>query len=157
MGWFPTVLIITVALRGMGAGIITGVTIITLPARKRLGIVPFANFMRTHYKEKGVKVYAITTILGFILTMVLCIYAFKRQEHPFVCNATAFSFFFTVLGLVGTGGAFPAMINLWKLKDNDIPKLTSYLNRFARWSIFSAVFHALSYISLIITLPYIKY
>ncbi|MEO6302052.1 MAG: hypothetical protein ABIP51_02655 [Bacteroidia bacterium] len=154
MSWFVIVLIITVILRGMGAGIITGVTLITLPARRRLGILQFANFMRVHYKEKGVKVYAATTIVGFILTIVLCTYTFKRSEPVIVSSAIVTSLIATVLGLVGTAGAFPAMINLWKLEEDDLLKLTSFLNRFAGWSIFSAIFHTISFVILIVALPY---
>ena len=157
MSWFLILLIITTILRGIGAGIITGVGLITFPVRKRLGILPFTNFMRTHYKEKGVKVYAGITILGLILTIILCIYTFKRNDSATVSNAIVYSLIATILGLVGTGGAFPAMIKLWKSNNEDVLKITTYLNRFAWWHVFSAIFHAISFIALILTLPFINH
>jgi hypothetical protein len=52
--WLDVLLATTVVLRGLGAGIIWGVLIITVPTRRRLGLVPYAQFTRALYKGIGV-------------------------------------------------------------------------------------------------------
>jgi hypothetical protein len=58
----------TIVLRGLGAGIITGVELITLPARRRMDVIRYAQFARAYYKSRGVFVYAVITVLGALVT-----------------------------------------------------------------------------------------
>lgn len=41
--WLDVLLATTVVLRGLGAGIIWGVLTITVPTRRRVGLVPYAQ------------------------------------------------------------------------------------------------------------------
>jgi peptidoglycan/LPS O-acetylase OafA/YrhL len=154
MNWFLGLLIITTILRGVGAGIITGVGIITLPVRESLGEVAFAVFMRAHYKEIGVKIYAAITILGLILTSIVLYFSYQRNEQSIFIWLIILSLGATVL--VGTGGAFPAMIKLWKTNNDDVYVLKNLLNRFAKWHLFSAIFHVIAFIALTFAIPYIR-
>jgi hypothetical protein len=76
--WFLILLAAATALRGLGAGIICGVELMTLPVRKRLGLIPYVQFVRALYREPGVKVYAGVTILGALLTSGATVWTFMR-------------------------------------------------------------------------------
>ena len=111
--------------------------------------------MRAHYKEIGVKLYAAITIIGLILTAIVLYYSYQTNQHSIFIWLVIFSLAATVLGLVGTGGAFPAMIKLWKTNNDDIIVLKNLLNRFAKWHLFSAIFHVIAFIALTFAIPYI--
>lgn len=153
MNGLSVLIIITTIIRGIGAGMILGVSIMTLPVRKSLGITLYSKFIQAHYKEKGVKVYAAITITGLLLTVWALIAAYQVKQSFEIKSAIAVSLIATIVGLVGTAGAFPAMTKLWKTSDEiDEIKITSLLNKFARWSILSAAFHVLAFIALVLAL-----
>lgn len=150
MNEFLFLIIVITVLRGLGAGIILGVSLMTLPVRKRLGVIPYSKFIQAHYKEKGVKVYAAITITGLLVTVWALIVAYQSNRSFEIKSAIAVSLIATIVGFVGTAGAFPAMIKLWE-SSNDLTEaqLTLLLNKFGGWSIFSAVFHIVSFISIV--------
>lgn len=150
MNGFSFLIILTTVLRGIGAGIILGVSLMTLPVRKRLEVITYSKFIQAHYKEKGVKVYAAITIIGLLLTVWTLIVAYQLNQPFEIKSAIAVSLIATIVGFVGTAGAFPAMIKLWE-SSNDLTEaqLTLLLNKFGGWSIFSAVFHIVSFISIV--------
>ena len=139
-------------LRGLGAGIITGVELITLPARRRLGPAPYARFARAHFKGGGVAAYAGVTALGALLTFVLAVAAFLPGGPSAGAWWILISLASTLLGFVGTAGAFPAMRRLRQAPDDDEAFLASLLDRFARWGVFSAVWHVGAFAALIVAL-----
>lgn len=152
MNGLSILIIITTIIRGLGAGMILGVSIMTLPVRKRLGVILYSKFIQAHYKEKGVKVYAAITITGLLLTVWALIAAYQLNQSFEIKSAIAVSLMATIVGLVGTAGAFPAMIKLWK-NSNELTEaqLTLLLNKFGSWSMFSAVIHIVSFISIVFT------
>jgi len=149
---FLLTLVTTTVLRGLGAGIITGVELITLPARRRIGLVRYAQFARAHYKGGGVKVYAGITVLGALLTILLSIAAFLLGKPAAQTRCIMVSLMATILGFVGTGGAFPAMQRLWQASDGDEALLADLLDRFARWGVFSAIWHVVAFVMLVAAL-----
>lgn len=78
---FDLLLTTTTFLRGMGAGVIFGMAVITLPVRKRLGTKIYATFIKAHYKENGVKIYAGITVLGLLFTGWLAIITYT-DNYP---------------------------------------------------------------------------
>ena len=145
--WFTVLLATTAAVRGMGAGMIVGVSLMTLPVRHRLGTVAFARFMRAHYREPGVRAYATTTIVGAILTLVVVWVAIGSEDAAMPWLVASFAA--TILGFVGTAMAFPTMRRLWATADEDEALLAGLLDRFARWGNFSAAWHSVAFIGLI--------
>ena len=55
----------------------------------------------------------------------------------------------TLLGFVGTAGDYPAMRRLWQAADDDADLLASLLDRFARWGLFSAIWHNAAFVALV--------
>jgi hypothetical protein len=53
----------TTVLRGIGAGMITGIQVIVLPTRQRADIVQFARITRIQFKGVGVRAYAASPFL----------------------------------------------------------------------------------------------
>lgn len=150
--WFLLLLATITVLRGLGAGIIFGVLLITLPVRKRVGVIPYAQFIRALYKESGVKVYAVLTGLGALLTLALAIWTFAQGKPAIVSWSIGASLTATILGFVGTGGAFPTMRTLWEASYNDEALVGNLLDRFARWGTFSAVWHIAAFFALVVAL-----
>lgn len=81
---FTLILLAAVLLRGLGAGMITGILLLTMPARSRLGLAVYAHAIRTMYEGWGVKVYAFTTFLGLILTIIALPWALAQGERAWV-------------------------------------------------------------------------
>jgi hypothetical protein len=150
--WFLLFLATITVLRGLGAGVILGIVLITLPVRKRVGLIPYAQFTRTLYREWGVGVYGALTVLGALLTLAIAIWTFTRGEPAIVSWSIVASLVATSLGLIGTGGAFPTMRTLWETSDNDASLVAGLLDRFASWGVFSAVWHIAAFLVLMVAL-----
>jgi hypothetical protein len=149
---FELLLICTAALRGIGAGAIFGVTIMTLPVRKRLGLTAYSEFMKAHYKEHGVKIYAGITILGLAFTVWLSVIAYENNiPNNVLCFITG-SLLVTIVGFVGTAGAFPVMNKLWKATTLSNTETAQLLDKFAFRSLISAAAHIIAFILLIIAI-----
>lgn len=144
--WLDVVLAATVILRGFGAGVILGVLTITLPTRRRLGLLPYAQFTRAQYRGLGVKAYGALTTVGALLTAAVLVLAIEWHACAAVTWLTASSLAATVLAFVGVAGALPAMFTLWKTGDDDPAVVTRLLDRFARAGTFSATWHAIAFI-----------
>lgn len=141
-------LLATVLLRGLGAGMITGILLLTMPARPRLNLAAYAHAIRTMYDGWGVKVYAVTTVVGLILTIIALPWTLSQGKSAWVVGLLITSLIATLVGFVGTGGAYPAMQKL-RVAPQDDPRLTaSLLDRFGRWGIMSAGSHILAFASI---------
>jgi hypothetical protein len=110
--WFAVLLASTVVVRGLGAGAILGVLVITLPTRRRIGVVAYTQFTRAHYLGSGVRAYAILTILGALMSGAALSLAIAWRASPFVTWSILASLLATLLGFVGTARALPAMRDL---------------------------------------------
>jgi hypothetical protein len=147
--WFLLLVATTTALRGLGAGSILGVVLITLPTRRRLGILPYARFTRALYRGPGVPAYGGLTVLGALLTVIALAAGLAGRASPVVTWWIAASLAATMLGFVGTARALPTMTLLWGAPDEDESLLATLLARFARWGTFSAGWHVLAFFSLV--------
>lgn len=145
MDGFWLLLVVTVFLRGLGSGMITGILFLTMPVRSRLDLAAYAQFIRKMYQAWGVKAYAGTTMLGFVLTIVLTWWAFARDESGWVSGLLVASLAATVFGFVGTAGAFPTMKKLWTVSDSQPELVSKLLSRFGRWGVFSATCHVAAF------------
>ncbi|KUH81391.1 MULTISPECIES: hypothetical protein [unclassified Mycobacterium] len=145
MDGFMLLLAGTVFLRGSGAGMITGILLLTMPAQSRLGWRSYAGALRAMYGAWGVKVYGVITGLGLILTIVALVWAILRGESPTVVGLLAASLAATVGGFVGTAGAYPAMKKLFAAPDEDQRLVLTLLSRFGKWGIVSGCCHVAAF------------
>ena len=151
MDWFSILLAVTTAIRGLGAGIIYDVALVSLPVRRVIGAIPYANFARANYQGNGVKTYATVSISGVLLTIAAAIAAFMRGESAIVSWSIAISLIATVIAFIGTSRAHPAMLSLRKAPDEEA-LLSEILDRFARWHTFSTVWQLISFVALVVAL-----
>jgi hypothetical protein len=128
---------------------IVGILLMTMPARSKVGLLPYARFVRAMYQAWGVKVYAAVTALGLLLTTALLIWALVGGENGWTSGLLAFSLTATVMGFVGTAGAYPAMRRLWGTPDEQPDLVSTLLTRFGRWGAMSATCHLVAFISLL--------
>lgn len=149
MDSFWLLLLGTLFLRGLSSGMIVGILLLTLPVRDRLGLLPYAQFIRAMYQTWGVRIYAILTAIGLLMTIWLLTVAIGRRESGWTIGWVAASLGATILGFVGTGGAYPAMRQLWRAPDGQLPLVQTLLDRFQRWGIFSAACHLAAFVSLL--------
>lgn len=146
--WFPLLLATTATLRGLGAGAIAGVVLITAP-RSEIGVVAVAQFTRAQYRSSGVRLYAAATILGSVLTVLALVVAIAGDEAGIVTWSIVASVVATALAFIGTARALPAMTRLWDVSGQDELLQASLLDRFARWGRFSAGWHLVAFVAAI--------
>jgi hypothetical protein len=152
MDSFSLLLLLTVLLRGLGAGMITGILFLTMPARARLDQVSYARALRAMYQAWGVKVYAVVTILGLLLTIVALTLSVTRGEDGVMSGLLIACLAATLGGFIGTAGAFPTMRRLWAAPDENRELVAVLVTRFGRWGIASALCHLLAFASVLGTL-----
>ncbi len=152
MDWFSILLAVTTAIRGLGAGIIYDVALVSLPIRRRIGAISYARFARANYQGNGVKTYTTVSILGALLTIASAIAAFVRGESAIVSWSIAISLIATVIAFISTSRALPAVLSLRQAPPDDEALLSEILDRFARWHAFSAIWQLASFIALVIAL-----
>ncbi len=153
MDWFLFLLLITTLVRGMGAGIIYDVALVSLPVRQRIGAVPYARYAVANFMGNGVKTYATVSILGALLTIALTIAAFALHEPAPVTGSISAALVATLLAFAGTSRALPAVLSLRSAPDDEA-QLSIVLNRFARWHSFSTVWQVVSFIALTVALAF---
>jgi uncharacterized membrane protein len=141
-----------IVLRGIGAGMITGIQLISLPTRRRVDIIQFAGITRIQYRGAGVRAYAGITILGALLALALLVAARWESPNEAQARAVAGSLVATILAFVRTGGAVRAMRDLWASADDDVARITRLLNRFTGWGWFSALWHVTAFVALVAAL-----
>jgi hypothetical protein len=151
MDWFLISLAATAVVRGLGAGIIYDVALVSLPARRRIGLIPYAQYTRANYEVLGVKTYVTVSILGALLTVVVTVGAFVWQNSVAVICSTMTSLAATVLAFVGTACAMPVVLRL-RQTINDEALLSKMLNRFARWHAFSAAWQVVAFVAMVAAL-----
>ena len=136
------------ALRGLGAGIITGLLLL-LPLRRRMGLIPYAQVTRALYAGRGVRAYGALTILGVLLTALAAVAAYLRNEPAAVTWLLGVSLAGSTFGFVGTARNLPVMRVLWKTQDENELLLVKLLGRWERWHIIGAISHVTAFASLL--------
>jgi hypothetical protein len=152
MDWFIILLAVTTVVRGLGAGLIYDVAWISLPLRRKIGIIPYARYANANFKE-GVKTYAPISIVGALLTIAVTISLFTREISPVVFWSVMIALIATVLAFIGTSRALPALMSIRKApEDEDL--LSKAFDRFAYWHSFSTIWQVVSFLALIVALTY---
>lgn len=134
MDFLLLLLAVTVAVRGLGAGIIYDVALVSLPLRHQIGVIPYANYARALFKS-GFKTFFTVSILGAILTFALAVDAFIQGVSSIVGWSIAISVIATILAFIGTSRALPGVSSLQDVTDDEV-LLSKILNKFALWHSF---------------------
>jgi hypothetical protein len=153
MDWFLALLAITVVVRGLGAGIIYDVALVSLPVRRQIGVIQYARYVRANFECNGTKTYVTVSIVGALLTIAVTIGLFTGEFSPAVFWSIIISFIATIMAFIGTSRALPAMLSLREASDNET-HISKILNRFAYWHTFSTLWQVIAFISLVVALAY---
>jgi hypothetical protein len=154
MDWFIVLLGITIIIRGLGAGMIYDVAIISLPVRQQIGAIEYTRFAKANFKS-GVKTYAPISISGALLTITVVVFSFILDISIFAKWMMVIALVFTVLAFIGTRLALPAVLSLRNAPEDEAT-LTETLNKFARWHSFSTIWQVLSFIALVAAIAGIR-
>lgn len=151
MDGMVVVLAATAVVRGMGAGIIYDSAVVSPPLRQRIGVVPYAHYLRANLKGIGTKSYVGVAWAGLLLTVAATVTAFATNQTAVVTWWTVSSLAATALAFVGTGLALPALFAVRNAPDEP-QQLTPLLDRYARWYSFSALWQAVAFVAAVIAL-----
>jgi phosphatidylglycerophosphate synthase len=130
---FEVLLVATVVVRGMGAGIIYDSAVVSPRVRHGVGLPAYADYLRANLAGLGGKSYVPVAWLGALLTITTTVAA-------------------TVLAFLGTGLALPALFRVTRISPAEHDQLKSRLDRYARWYAFSALWQAVAFIAAVIAL-----
>lgn len=153
MDWFLALLAITVVVRGLGAGIIYDVALVSLPVRRQIGVIQYARYVRANFEGNGTKTYVTVSIVGTLLTIAVTIGLFTGEFSPAVFWSIIISLIATLIAFIGTSRALPAMLSLQEASDNET-QISKSLNSFAYWHTFSTLWQVIAFISLVVALAY---
>jgi hypothetical protein len=151
MDWFVVLLVVTVVVRGFGAGIIYDAAVVSPPLRKRIGVVAYAQYLRANLAGVGGKSYVIVAWAGLLLTLGATVAAFLTAGSAAVSWWTTGSLAATAIAFLGTGLALPMLFRVTRTDDNR-EQLTPLLDRYARWYAFSAVWQAVAFLTAVVAL-----
>jgi hypothetical protein len=153
MDGFAVLLAVTLVVRGLGAGIIYDVAVVSLPVRHEIGAVPYARYARALFAGRGAKTFVAVAVGGALLTLAVVVGAFISGEPSGVRWWTCIALVATVLAFAGTTRALPAVLSLRRLPDDETA-LAPVLDRFARWHTISTGWQVVSFIALVVALVY---
>lgn len=120
------------ALTGLLAGINLDKALVQLPARHRLGVVPFAAFSRANDLGRGLFLYPSLGLASALLTIAATLVYLAKVPPMYVKLPLYTAVGLAVLHTVATARAAPLMLSLRNLSLTEA-QLTSMLNGFARW------------------------
>lgn len=147
---FEVLLVATVVVRGMGAGIIYDSAVVSPQVRHRVGLPAYADYLRANLAGLGGKSYVPVAWLGALLTITATVAAFLTDQPPAVTWWTVASLVATVLAFLGTGLALPALFRVTRAPADE--QLASRLDRYARWYAFSAFWQAVAFVTAVLAL-----
>jgi len=151
MDSFTILLAATTAVRGLGAGLIYDVALVSLPVRRKIGAIPYTQYALALFSGNGIRTYGPVSILGALLTLAVTIVAFALEKPALVTSSIAVAFLATIIAFFGTSRALPAILSLRQTPDDET-RLSQTLDRFARWHTFSTAFQVISFVALVVAL-----
>jgi len=151
MNWFLITSAVTTAVRGFGGGLIWDVALVSLPARRRIGAIPYRTYALMNLDEIGFRTYAPVSIVGALLTIAITVWTFAQGQSAVVSWSIVGALAATVLAFLGTFQALPALMSLRKTTEDE-GQISKILDRFASWHSFSAVWQVVSFLTLVVAL-----
>ncbi len=141
-------IVTSVIVNGIIAGVSFDVAAVKLPTRRRIGPVAYAQFARGNDLGNGKIVYPLLGVLTLLLVMATTIVAWAKHEPVGIMAPLLIAAVFTLLHSACTAKAAPIMLSLAKTPDD--PKVLGHkLNRFAFWHGFRAVFQIVGFVVLV--------
>ena len=153
MTFFKILLVVSLVINGLFAGICFDVATVKLPTRKKIGAIAYANFARNNDLGNGLKVYPYFFILSGLLSITSALSAYLNSQPEMV----AFPLFIAAVTsfgcIISTSKAAPIMWSLKKTADEE-SLLVQKLNRFAFWHTWRTIFQVLTFILICIALTF---
>jgi hypothetical protein len=110
--------------------------------------------MSALYPGRGVRVYAVATILGALLTLVLAVAVFARKVEPTVSWSLTFSLIATGVAFVGTARSLRTMQALWETAAEGEVRVVGLLDTWDGWHVVGAASHACAFLALVVAVAY---
>jgi hypothetical protein len=145
---FPVVLILATLLNGLLGGISLDKVVVNLPARRRIGVIPYARYARASDLGNGRVLYPMLGIGAAVASIAAFILALPVQPGGQVTLALAFAAALALLHSFTTSKAAPAMLRIGRTDDHE-ESLKPLLEHFARWSQYRAVLQVASFGTLV--------
>jgi hypothetical protein len=141
-------ILISVVLHGIIAGLSFDKVLVNLPTRKRIGSVAYATFARGNDLGNGKVVYPFMGVLALITVFGTTITAFVENTTQAVMLPLYTAVITTIAHSLCTAKAAPIMLSLKDTPDEE-QVLTKKLDAFAFWSAWRAVFQISTFIILV--------
>ena len=143
--------LISLIINGLFAGICFDVATVKLPTRKRIGALAYAHFARNNDLGNGLKVYPYFFIGSGLLSIGCALVAYLNNQPGNV----AFPLFIAAITSIGcifsTAKAAPIMWSLKSTPDEEIV-LTKKLNQFAFWHTWRTIFQVSTFLLICLAL-----
>ncbi len=148
MGVVFWLIVTTVVLNGLLAGMSFDVATVKLPTRKRIGVIAYAWFARGNDLGNGIVIYPALGIAAALFALGTTLAAYLTHAATTVLLPLALSSGGTVIHSIATAKAAPVMLSLRNTADDE-NILAQKLDRFAAWHTFRATFQLLTFIVLV--------
>jgi hypothetical protein len=140
--------VVSVVVHGIIAGVSFDVATVKLPTRKRIGVIAYAQFARGNDMGNGIVVYPTIAITAALLIAGTTVSAYVLHMPQTIVAPLLAVCAGTVASFVCTAGAAPNMLSLRHAPDDEA-YLTGKLNAFAIWHAFRAAFQFLTFVALV--------
>jgi hypothetical protein len=138
----------SVVVHGIIAGVSFDVATVKLPTRKRIGVIAYAKFARGNDLGNGIIVYPTIGIAAILLVGGTTLSAYFLHAPQTVMSPLLVACVGTVAHSLCTAGAAPNMLSL-RHAPEDESFLASKLNAFAKWHAYRAAFQFLTFVALV--------
>jgi hypothetical protein len=138
----------SVLIHGIIAGISFDVAAVKLPTRERIGVIAYAQFARGNDMGNGIIVYPVIAILAFFLVGGTTFFAYALHAQRAVIWPLLAACIGTVAHSLCTAKAAPNMLSLRRATDDEA-FLAGRLNAFAKWHAYRAAFQFLTFVALV--------
>jgi hypothetical protein len=136
-----------VVVHGLVAGISFDVAAVKLPARKRIGVIAYAQFARGNDMGNGIVVYPTIAILALLLVAAATLAAYLNHMPDAVMFPLFAACGGTMAHFLCTAKAAPNMLSLRNAADDEAV-LARKINAFATWHAYRALFQFLTFVAL---------
>ena len=138
----------SVVVHGIIAGVSFDVATVKLPTRKRIGVIAYAQFARGNDMGNGIIVYPTVGIAAVLLVAGTTLSAYFLHTPQTVMLPLLVACVGTVAHSLCTAGAAPNMLSLRGAPDDEA-FLARKLNAFAKWHAYRAAFQFLTFVALV--------
>lgn len=143
------------AINGLLSGLNVDTALVKLPARRRIGAVAYATFVRGNDLGNGLIVYPLLGIGAALLTVLTTALAYIEHSPMEVLLPLSLASLLSILHTFATTRAAPVMLSI-KGAPNDEALLTAKLDRFARWHTVRATFQVPTFFVLLWALGVVR-